>query len=108
MKKFLAGISIAMFAASPIAFAQNGASGDDQLQSGGAAGTDNAQVYTYAALAGVSVAALVGAAFAVSDNDDKNVNLGGTGGTSGTTGTGGTGGTTGTGGASGTSGTSGT
>lgn len=95
MKKLIAGISIAMLTASPLAFAQNGASGDDQLQSGGAAGTGNAQVYSYAALAGVSAAALVGAAFAVSDNnDDTNVDLG-------TTGTGGTGGT----GGSGTSGT---
>ncbi|WP_423823850.1 hypothetical protein V5738_07730 [Salinisphaera sp. SPP-AMP-43] len=103
MKKVLAGISIAMLAASPVAFAQNGASGDSELQSGGAAGTDNAQTYTYAALAGVSAAAAIGAAFAISDDDDSNVDLGG----SGTTGTiGGGSGTSGTnGGASGTSGT---
>lgn len=96
MKKLLAGISIALLAASPFAMAQNGASGDNDLKSGGAAGTDNAQVYTYAALAGLTAGAAIGAAFWVAeDSDKKNVNLGGTGGTGGTGG-GGTGGTSGT------------
>ncbi|KEZ76247.1 hypothetical protein [Salinisphaera hydrothermalis] len=95
MKKFLAGISIAMLAASPLAFAQNGASGDGQLQSGGAAGADHSQELAYGAMAAAGAAAAIGASLAVaSGGNNKNVNIGGTGGTgTGGTGTGGTGGT---------------
>lgn len=91
MKKLIAGISVALFAASPLAMAQDGdsASYDEELQAGGAAGVDQAEVWTYAGIAALSAGALAGAAFWVQDSNgsgDKSV-----GGTTGTTGTGGTG-----------------
>ncbi|MES1926926.1 hypothetical protein [Salinisphaera sp. T31B1] len=101
IRNVFAAAGIALFALSPAVMAQQSDS-DNRPAAGGAMGADNSQVVSHAVLAGVTSAALIGAAFAVADNDSDDVVLG-NGGSTGTTGT-----TPGNGGGTGTTGTTGT
>jgi len=102
IKNVFAVAGIALFALSPVVMAQSSTDSDNRPVAGGAMGADNSQVVSHGILAGVTSAALIGAAFAIADNDSQDVVLG-NGGSTGTTGT-----TPGNGGGTGTTGTTGT
>lgn len=81
MKKLIIAASAAMLAfSSPFVMAQDedSASYDEDVQSGGAAGVDQAEVWTYAGIAAVSAGALAGAAFWVQDSNGGGHSAGGT------------------------------